>query len=235
MAENIKLGIELIFDQKINGPGTVEDLTRLDNPMVKVREFQGWLIDAFLRDKDIFNELVGGAHNKWEATKLPGKLDESSFPLRLATGPIRVYIGVNSMSGGVAWLDFVQPGKDLESTTPYLVVRVKSESRSLGARSSASHIRRAGLHRQKGYEKLLDLGLPLDVDLWQERDHPRMRQRVEDLLAMKPIVYINGVSTMEVATNDELLNLPGAIMRVNGVTRFYVADPDYQIEYKEAA
>ncbi|MDZ4228971.1 MAG: hypothetical protein U1C50_01815 [Patescibacteria group bacterium] len=221
-------GLELILGSDHHGPGTVEDLMRLNDPMAKVRQFQGWLVDSFLADSEIFNELVGGAHNEWKVKELPEKLDESSFPLKLATTPTGVNTGANSMSGSGAWLDFVQNRGDLESTTPYLVVRVKSESRSLRADSSDSPARKVGLHKQAGYEKLLDLGLPLDVTLWQVRNNGYLKERVEDLLDMKPIVYVNDLSTMKVASRDELLNLPGAIMRVNGVTRFYVAIPGHE-------
>lgn len=229
-------GFELISRSKDGGPGTVEDLLRLENPIERVEKLQEWMVGVFNADASLTTDLVAGPEAKWGKARLSGKLDRDSFPILLAETPATMYIGVNSMSKLTAYLDFLQPHGKFNEILPLLVMRVLSRDASVGSHDFAKNremIENAGLFHQTGWERLLAMGLPLDVALWQVRDRLRMGKRVNDLMSKKPIVYINSQSQMEVATEDELLKLPGVIMKVNGVTRFYVADPEYKIEYTE--
>lgn len=231
-----KAGFELISGPSSGGPGTVEDLLRLENPGERVKKLQDWMVGAFNADTSLVTDIGGTTEKEWGEASLPTRLTRESFPILLAETSPTMHIGVNSMSRLTAYLDFLQPHGKFNEILPLLVMRVLRRDASVGSSKFAKNremIENAGLFHQKGWERLLEMGLPLDVALWQVSDHSKMGKRVNDLMSMRPIVYINGQSQMETATEDELLKLPGVIMRVNGVTRFYVADPEYKIEYTE--
>jgi len=233
-------GFELISGPRGGRPGAVEDLLRLENPSEAVEKLQDWMVGAFNAEPELVTDLGGTTHGRrgWGKSRLPERLDRDSFPVLLTTTTSIAYKGPNNMSQLIAYLDFIQPNDRCNKALPLLVARVQMQNASIGSgenRRNRQVITGGSLFESKGWERLLAMGLPLDVALWQHRDHPKFSPptRLDHLMGMKPIVYINGQSQMETATEDELLKLPGVIMRVNGVTRFYVADPEYQIQYTE--
>ena len=231
-----KAGFELISGPSSGGPGTVEDLLRAENPLKRLEQFQAWMLRELTSDdQKLMTELFLFGTDKVNLVALPGILSADSFPIKLIKRFTHSQtLGVETGDEGI-YLDHLVPQGNEGRVVPYLAIRFNSLSFT-AQRESPSDIRdSSGFWREAGLNSLLDLGLPLDVALWQVTDHPGKfsGRRVDHLMGMRPIVYINGQSQMETATEDELLKLPGVIMRVNGVTRFYVADPEYEIAYEE--